>query len=207
MLKTNHTYVLLSVVTALAVLVLSAGALSFAQTTALTCTPTSSSVSRNQSVTLTANGGTGSYVWSGTNLNVTNATGKQFTVTYPNAGTYTITVTSGGQSASCTVAVTSGTGGGSLSCLPAVQTVTLGQTAQVNASGGAGTYTWSAPGLTVNNATGSGFNANYATLGTKTITVTSGGASADCMVNVVAATGGGTTAPGLPDTGGGYGQW
>jgi O-acetylhomoserine/O-acetylserine sulfhydrylase-like pyridoxal-dependent enzyme len=60
--------------------------------------------------------------------------------------------------------------------------------------------------MTITNPTGSGFTANYASTGVKTLTVSSGSASAACIVNVLA---GGTVppvTPSLPNTGGGYGQ-
>ena len=81
-----------------------------AQTTttppALTCSPGAPSVAAGNSVVLTATGGTGSYVWSGEGLTVTNPTGSTFRVTYNAAGTYRVTVTSGSQTATCNVIVT-----------------------------------------------------------------------------------------------------
>lgn len=88
-----------------------------------------------------------------------------------------------------------------LVCTPATQNVTLGGTATVNATGGTGSYTWSAPELDVTNPTGSGFIANYATTGTKTITVMSGNDTATCTVHVLAASA--PTTPGVPATGAG----
>ena len=95
-----------------------------------------------------------------------------------------------------------------LSCAPSVQSVMLGQSASFTASGGNGSYVWSSPDLTISNPTGSGFTANYASIGVKTMTVSSAGASATCTVDVlpvgtVPAT---PSTPGLPNTGGGYGQ-
>lgn len=205
-MRTNQRYALLSAATALAVVGMSLGAFSFAQTvTPLACTVAPSSVSTNQAATFTATGGTGSYTWSGQNLNVTNATGNQFAVSYPNPGVYAITVTSGSQSVSCNMTVVT-TSGAVLACAPATQNVTLGQVAYVSASGGTGTYTWSSPDLSITNATGSSFSANYATTGLKTLTVTSGGATATCAINVVAGSVTPPVTPGLPNTGGGYGQ-
>ncbi len=93
-----------------------------------------------------------------------------------------------------------------LTCAPATQNVTLGNNAAVTASGGDGTYTWSAPGLNIVNPTGTGFSANYASIGMKTITVTSAGQTASCTVNVLASSATSTptttsTTPGLPSTG------
>lgn len=207
-MKTNKKYVLLSVATMLAVVGMSFGSPSLAQTPAVSCAVATSSVTVNQPATLTASGGNGVYTWSGTNLNVTNSGGTQFAVSYPTPGTYTVIVTSAGQSATCNVTVVAASTG-TLMCSPGVQNVTLGQTASVSATGGTGAYVWSAPDLTIANPNGTGFSANYASTGLHTLTVTSGGAAATCAINVLAGT---TpvppvvTPPGLPDTGGGFGK-
>lgn len=194
--------------TIVAVAGMSIGTLGFAQTvTTLTCSVNASSVGLNQAAILTATGGNGSYFWSGPNLNVTNSTGNQFAVSYPDAGTYPITVSSAGLVATCNVNVIAAVSTGSLTCFPATQNVILGQTATVSATGGNGTYVWSSPDLNVTNANGTGFNANYASTGFKTLTVSSAGLVTTCAVNVLA---NGTVivpvTPGLPNTGGGYGQ-
>lgn len=208
-MKTNKKYVLLSLATVLAVVGMSLGAPSFAQTvTPVSCSVGASPVTVNQAAVLTASGGNGIYAWSGTNLNITNSSGTQFAVSYPTPGTYTVIVTSAGQSATCSVAVVAASTTGELMCSPAVQNVTIGQTASVSATGGTGTYVWSSPDLTITNPNGSGFSANYASTGLKTLTVTSGGVSDTCAINVLASTGTPVppVTPGLPDTGGGYGQ-
>lgn len=208
-MKVNQRYGVLSLVTAGAVMIMSLGALSFAQTvTPLTCTASQASVATNQSVILTASGGNGTYAWSGTNLNITNATGNQFAVSYPNVGVYPVTVTSGGLTATCSVNVTTTSATGALMCSPAVQTVNANQTASVTASGGNGSYTWSATDLTITNPTGSGFSASYPSAGIHTLTVTSGGNTSTCAINVLST---GTTVPpvvtpGLPATGEGFGK-
>jgi hypothetical protein len=207
-MKMNKKYALLSLVTAVAVMGMSLGSISLAQTPPVSCSPSSSTVSSNQAATLTASGGNGVYSWSGTNLNITNSAGTQFAVSYPTPGTYTVIVSSAGQSATCNVTVVAATAG-SLVCSPAVQNVTLGQTASVTATGGTGTYVWSAPDLTITNPNGSGFSASYASAGLKTLTVTSGGVSSTCAVNVLAGAYIPPTppvTPGLPNTGGGYGK-
>ncbi len=209
-METNKKYLVLSAVTAVAVVGLSIGALSFAQTSVpVSCSPASSSVNVNQVDVLTATGGNGTYSWSGPNLNITNSAGNQFAVSYPTANTYPITVSSAGLSAQCNVAVVGTVVTGTLYCSPATQNVTLGQTATFSATGGNGSYTWSAPDLSISNPTGSGFSANYASPGLKTLTVTSAGATATCATNVLP----GSvvipptpSTPGLPNTGGGYGQ-
>jgi hypothetical protein len=208
-MKTNQTYWALSLATAIAVAGLSLGALSFAQAvTPLACSTSAASVNANQAAVVTATGGNGTYFWTGTNLNVTNSAGNRFAVSYPNAGVYAITVTSAGQSATCNITVAGVASTGSLSCSPVVQNVTLGQVATVSATGGNNAYVWSSPDLTITNPTGTGFSANYGSIGLKTLTVTSAGLTSTCAINVLS---NGTVippvvTPGLPDTGGGYGQ-
>ena len=208
-MKTNKKYFLLSLATAVTVAGASFGVLSFAQTTpVLGCSVNVPSVSVNQAAILTASGGSGYYTWSGTDLNVTNAGGTQFAVSYPNPGVYPITVSSVGQTATCNVNVVGTATTGGISCFPAVQTVVLGQVATVAASGGNGAYLWSSPDLTIANPSGSGFSASYATTGLKTLTVASAGYVTTCTVNVLS---NGSvlpvvTTPTLPNTGGGYGK-
>jgi hypothetical protein len=210
-MKTNKKYALLSLVTAVAAVGMSLSALSFAQTvTPVSCSAAISTVAPNQAAIFTATCGNGSYVWSGTNLNVTNATGNQFAVSYPNPGVYTILVSSAGFSGSCTMTVAGTVPTGALLCSPAVQNVNLGSTATFAATGGNGTYTWSSPDLTITNASGSGFSASYASTGLKLMTVSSQGVLATCSVNVLSNAGVTVTppvvTPTLPATGGGYNQ-
>jgi hypothetical protein len=208
-MKTNKKYLLLSLVTVLTVTGASLGALSFAQTaTPITCSVNATSVNVNQAAILTATGGDGSYYWSGPNLNVTNSGGSQFAVSYPDAGTYPITVSSAGQTVTCDVNVIGAVSTNALSCFPAVQNVLLGQTAAVSATGGSGVYVWSSPDLSIADPNGSGFSANYATTGLQTLTVTSGGLVTTCAINVLSSAVAVpvTPTPSLPNTGGGYGQ-
>jgi hypothetical protein len=203
----NKKYFAISLVTLITVAGVSLGALSMAQTvTSLTCSSNAASVAINQSVILTAMGGNGTYSWSGPNLTVTNGGGSQFAVSYSSAGTYPITVSSAGQTATCTVNVGGTVSTNALTCFPATQNVALGQTASVSATGGDGNYTWSSPDLSIANPSGSGFSASYSSVGTKTLTVSSGGLVTTCAVNVIA---NGTitpVTPGLPNTGGGFGM-
>ena len=73
---------------------------------ALACSVSAQTVAAGTAVTLTASGGTGSYVWSSPGLVITNPNGQRFTVTFNAAGTYPVTVTSGSQTATCNVVVT-----------------------------------------------------------------------------------------------------
>ena len=206
-MKTTKKYLLLSLVTVLTVTGMSIGSLGFAQTvTPLVCTLGVASVRANQAEILTATGGNGAYFWSGPNLNITNTAGNQFAVSYPTPGTYLVTVASAGQTATCSVIVTAAASTGSIACSPAVQSVTLGQTVSVSATGGDSTYVWSSPDLTIINPNGSGFSANYASSGLKTLTVTSAGLMDTCAINVLSNVVTPPVTPGLPSTGGGFGQ-
>lgn len=200
------TYMFISLVTAFAVIAMSFGALSFAQTTTpLTCSVSPTSVRSNQAAIFTASGGNGIYAWSGTNLNVTNASGNSFAVSYPDIGLYAITVESAGLSATCNFSVVASTSS-VLTCSPGTQNVILGQTANFTATGGSGAYTWTSPDLNITNASGSGFSASYAFTGLKTLTVTSNGVSDTCVVNVLASTITPPVTPSLPATGAGFGH-
>lgn len=205
---TNKYFV--SFVSMIAITSMSFGAIGLAQTvTTLGCSVSVTPVITDQAIVLTAVGGNGTYHWSGYNLDVTNAAGTQFAVSYPNAGTYPITVTSGGQSATCNVSVVAGPSTGILRCLPATQNVLLGQTVSMTASGGNDSYVWSSPDLNIANPTGSGFSANYASVGLKTLTVSSNGSQATCAINVLVdstVSNSPVTTPGFPNTGGGYGE-
>lgn len=92
---------------------------------------------------------------------------------------------------------------GNLVCSPATQNVILGQTATYTVTGGNGVYLWTAPDLTIADHTGSGFRANYASTGLKTLTVSSNGLSTTCLTNVLSS---GNTTPSFPDTGFGIGE-
>lgn len=73
---------------------------------------------------------------------------------------------------------------GSVVCTPKSQSAKQGQTVNLSASGGDGSYSWDAPGGSPQKSTSSKFSVAYSTSGTKTITVTSAGKSSSCTVNV-----------------------
>ncbi len=77
-----------------------------AQTTSLSCSPASTMVAPGQSVTLSASGGNGTYQWSSPGLTITNPFGANFAVTFNRDGTFPVTVTSAGTTATCSVLVT-----------------------------------------------------------------------------------------------------
>ena len=76
-------------------------------------------------------------------------------------------------------------GSSALTCAPLSQTVNTAQSANLSASGGAGSYTWSAPGGIPASGSGSLFGVNYGTLGAHSVTVTDGASTASCNVNVI----------------------
>lgn len=71
-----------------------------------------------------------------------------------------------------------------VTCSPPSQTVNIGQTANLSARRGNGTYSWVATGGSPASGSGANFSVSYSTSGTKTVTVTSGGTSANCSVSV-----------------------
>lgn len=81
----------------------------FAQA-ALTCSPARQSVQVGQSVTLTADGGTGTYTWASADEVVRNTSNDSFTTRHNVAETTTVVVTSGGESALCVIDVLSAAG-------------------------------------------------------------------------------------------------
>jgi hypothetical protein len=75
---------------------------------ALICTPASQSAPINQSVSLSVSGGNGNYSWNAPGSQDINGRGSSVQLRYPTSGLKTITVSSGGQSATCFVQVTGG---------------------------------------------------------------------------------------------------
>ncbi len=69
-------------------------------------------------------------------------------------------------------------------CAPHNQTVDMNVPALFTASGGNGVFSWSAPGGNPSSGSGSNFSASYNSPGQKTVTVSSGGLSDTCAVNV-----------------------
>jgi len=72
-----------------------------------------------------------------------------------------------------------------LTCNPSSQAVGAGESASFSATGGDGVnYAWSAQGGSPSSGTGSSFDTSYSSLGSQTVTVSSGGRSAGCYVSV-----------------------
>ncbi len=151
----------------------------------LTCTPVNSTVLPNQVVQLHATGGTGTYAWSAPAGSPATGDGAAFSTVYGSAGFHTVVVTSGPMSASCTVTVNPPPPVTELVCAPNVVTVTVGQPVTVRATGGNGTYAWSAPGGTPSDGAGSSFTTRFDTAGDFRIWVRSAGLEAKCKAEVM----------------------
>lgn len=179
-------------------------ATSFAADPILTCTPSTANVAIGQQITFTASGGNGTYAWNAPSM--VTQTGSQLTVYYPLSGTSSVIVSSGGQTAICNVTIAGPVGIPTLSCGPLTRTVAIGANTTFTATGGTGSYVWSAPQMTPR--TGNLLTVSYASAGNSTMTVTSGTQTATCNVVI---TGGVASAvpvaptvqatPGLPNTG------
>lgn len=143
------------------------------------CTPPTQTVLVNQTATMGATQGTGTYSWSAPGGTPSTGTGATFGTAYGAPGTYTVTLTSGGLSSTCQVIVPP-----PLVCAPPNQSVLIGQAANMSASGGTGTYSWAAPGGTTTSGSGATFSTAYGTAGGYAVTVTSGTQTATCNVTV-----------------------
>lgn len=93
-------------------------------------------------------------------------------------------VDSSNNSAFATLVVQTPTTVNPLICLASTNAVPVSQTLTIWASGGNGTYAWSAPTGIPSSGSGTSFATGFTTAGSKTITVTSGNNSAQCSVNV-----------------------
>lgn len=173
----------------------------------LTCSPASTSATVGNPVSFTAAGGNGSYSWTAPGVVLDNAVGQTLTMRYGTSGARNVTVTSGSQTASCSVNVLEPTGNfPALSCSASAASVMVGNPVSFTATGGTGTYTWTAPGVVLDNAVGQTLTMNYGSAGPRMVSVTSGAQTATCSTDVF----GGFVppiVPGLPNTGeGGMGM-
>lgn len=69
-------------------------------------------------------------------------------------------------------------------CSPSSQTVNINQTATFAAAGGDGNFSWSAPGASITSGSGSVFSTNFASAGSRNVTVTSAGQTSTCVISV-----------------------
>lgn len=100
------------------------------------------------------------------------------------ASTPTDTNTSNNQ-AQATLTVVAGTVVPEVVCAPSFQSVRVNQQALLAAAGGTGNYNWTAPEATPNTGTGNSFSAYYTSVGSRTVTLTSGTKQTTCTVNVI----------------------
>jgi len=145
----------------------------------LTLDKTSLSLNIGRQHTLTAIGGDGTYTWTVGNAKV--ATVSDGVITAKGAGTTKVTVTSGDQTATCTVTVKD-PNAPTLKLNKTAIALNPGETYTLKASGGNGSYTWKSSNTkvaTIKNGTVTAVSA-----GKVKLTVTSGGQSATCTLTV-----------------------
>lgn len=87
--------------------------------------------------------------------------------------------------AQATLTVVAGTVVPEVVCAPSFQSVRVNQQAILAAAGGTGSYNWTAPEATPNTGTGNFFSAYYTSVGSRTVTLTSGTKQTTCTVNVI----------------------
>ncbi len=156
------------------------------QVATLSCAAVNSPVNVGNYASFTATGGNGQYNWSNAGSPSTGF-GQNFSTVYSSAGTKIVSVQSGNQTATCSTQVIDIVVP-DVVCNPANQTANLNQTVYFSATGGNGNFNWSASGSTNGGTTNSAsFNTAYQTSGDKLVTVSSGGKSAICRVNVLPA--------------------
>ncbi|MCL5667249.1 MAG: hypothetical protein M1383_05780 [Patescibacteria group bacterium] len=148
------------------------------------CSPLTQTVSIGQQAYLSASGGNGSFAWEAPGGSPDDGFNSSFSTSYASSGTKSVTVRSGGRSATCSVVVTSPVQ--TLTCSPASQNANIGQVAFFTATGGNGNFTWSAPGGSPSIGSTASFSTSYSFAGSKTVIVSSGGESATCGVVVAA---------------------
>jgi uncharacterized repeat protein (TIGR01451 family) len=147
------------------------------------CAPDTQNVFVGQTATFTASAGNGTFSWSAPGGNPSSGSGSSFNTTYAATGSYTVTVTSGGLTDTCDVVVKP------VIHIPPIcdqsdQNVLVNETVFFTASGGNGTFSWSAPSGNPSSGSGSSFHTKYASDGDYTVTVTSDGLSDSCDVKV-----------------------
>lgn len=158
----------------------------------VSCIGTPNPASTYQAITwqsfVTGGNGTYSYYWTGNGSFPYGATDPSVVAYYHAAGqkNANVTVTSGSQSATghCSVIVNSPPPPPPVSCAPSTQTATANSVVSFSTSGGDGTYNWSLPGGNPSSASGSAVSATFPSAGTYSVTVTSGGQTAACTVNI-----------------------
>jgi len=145
----------------------------------LVCSPATQTVGVGRPASFTATGGQASKSWASPSGSPASGSGATYSTTYAGTGSYTVTLTSGPQTDTCAVTVEP-----ALTCSPASQNVATNQAASLSASGGTGSYSWSAPGGNPSTGTGSPYSVSYPGLGTYTVTLSSTYQTTTCTVVV-----------------------
>lgn len=150
----------------------------------MTCSPGTQTVFYNTGVVLTVNGGESPWAWSspgGTPTGQSASPSTTYSTYYPVSGTYTVTVTdNAGQIAVCEIEVIDPP----LYCDPIGQWTLVGDYVDFRATGGSGSYSWSAPGGRPPSGGGPRFSTSYDSAGSRLVTVTSAAQSETCAVEV-----------------------
>ena len=146
----------------------------------------------DDSIPLTASGGSGSYTWSSSDESIAtvDADGK---VSAVSAGQATITVTDGSGKGTCMVRVKGGTGSGQTTTTPSSSAPKLSSTdftthvgdpdVQLKVSGTTSSVTWASKNTGIATVSGSGV-VKAVSAGTTTITATVDGKVLECIVRV-----------------------
>ncbi|MEK7515256.1 MAG: hypothetical protein AAB608_02665 [Patescibacteria group bacterium] len=166
-------------------------------TGSLRCIPVYQSVLAGDTVTLSAFGGSGNYTWVAEDAEDSSGSGSIFTTRYTQGSVdgdpqrKPVVVRSGDDIAFCEVYVTEATFPQEattppLRCIPLYQALFQEQTARIVATGGSGTYTWSAGSSTPSSATGAVFNTTpQAGTVHHTVRISASGAIAECGIGVI----------------------
>lgn len=135
-----------------------------------TCAPAATNVRAGVPVTFTAGAGTAPYTWSAPgSAHPDPVVWPTLTTSFATVGTYTVTVHDAGPpvtTATCTVHVRK------LACSPHTQTIFVGQSARLTASGGVPGFTWAAPGAKKESLVGTDIYPQYGDVGTYVVTLT-----------------------------------
>ncbi len=166
------------------------------------CAPAAQTIDQNTTAQFSASGGSGIYLWSAPTALPDGWYGHVFEPIFTVPGTHTVSVTSPGASntATCAVYVRAvtptptptwtpwPTPTPNLSCMPSYQETSYGQYAQLSASGGTGSYYWSAPYADPTYGYNSTFSTRFWSTSPygelRAVTVHSGSQSAECFVRV-----------------------
>ena len=154
------------------------------------CAPSFVESTAGVAVRFDASNGT-NYVWStrsGATLNTgtpPNGAGVTFNTSFATSGTHTVTVTANGESNSCTLYIAGPPLDPPVTCSPASDTGGIYSTKTFTAGGGNGVYSWAVSAdASFMTGAGNSFSTTFNAAGNKTVTVTSGSGSADCVVSI-----------------------